>query len=1257
MVLSFKLSRNGTRYRQKPPPPTSFCVKDENDAVIGASEKEKKSDLNSVRPAKSSVKTSENKSSAEISDNDISFMVSLFHDGFSIGKPMESGSGPQTSIEIPKFLHPYDRTSETLFSAIECGLFPGDILDDLPCKFIDGTVFCEVRDYRECISEGGFILVPRDGSPIINKVCLRVSLENIVKDIPSIADNDWTYGDLMEVESRILKALQPQICLEPSPLLDRLSGNSNATKLNFGIRSMRLKRLREQQEVAVSSDNRIQAKKVCLDRVSESSKMGEPSLVRQSTHDNLNMQTNVPNTMLPLRNNSFGSDGSLASPLVSHQAKYNIGVGSPRTMRDQWTGSLFNASVASPGGQDMMNPFSDNGVASSIHGKRDNQDGQSSPLTNKKTRLTHTGADGNLQQIDNLHAPDLQWKNTLMQQQQPSARGIQYPNNGMQKFPQQVFEGGINQEGGSRPFTIGQQGVRYNLKEEPVETDKAELSRMHMSEPEMNNVDSQQSRLQQRMPQQFMRSGFPQSPWNNLNQPKEDSFQKRKVVQSPRVSAGGLPQSPLSSKSGEFSSGSIGHQFGAAVSSGLVAPHKEKSAVTSVHTVGVGGNPSFTSSANDSMQRQNQAQAAAKRRSYSVPKTPAISGVGSPVSVGNMSLPINASSPPVGSQPLADQIMLERFSKIEVVTMRCQLNSKKNKVDELPIRKPTTFSAQLLASLLSSESNSENLKDECKMPLSKSLVGGNMNACKTRILNFVQTERILQGNGYQIVPKAKTRLIMSEKPNDGAVAIHIGEIENAEYLAAEDYLPTLPNTHTADILAAQFCSLMSREGYHMEDHVELRPVRVNHPSISQNNAPAPEMQQFSEGVSGHPSNDIAKPTTSGTAPVNSSQNIQGGPRMLPPGNAQISQGLLPGVSVPSRTQQPDQLQPMQQQQQPQFQRSPMMLAANSMQHLNNIAQNANIHLGAHMANKPSSVQLQLMQQQQQQQQQQPQMQRKMMAAGLGGVGMGNIANNMVGFGNLGIGGVRGIGGTGISSSPMVNNMSSIGNMNQNPMNLTSASNINNAIRSGTFTPEQAALLKMRYAQSRSNMLGTPQSNIGGMSGARQMHPGSAGLSMLGSALNRGNINQMQRNAMGAMGPPKLMPGMNVYMNQQQQQQQLQQLQLQQQQQQQFQQQQQQQQFQQQQLQQQQQQQETTSPLQAVLSPPQMGSPSNSGMTHQMNQTQQQQQQASPQQISQRTPMSPQLSSGAIHSMNGGNPEACPASPQLSSQTSNSVNNA
>lgn len=279
--------------------------------------------------------------------------------------------------------------------------------------------------------------------------------------------------------------------------------------------------------------------------------------------------------------------------------------------------------------------------------------------------------------------------------------------------------------------------------------------------------------------------------------------------------------------------------------------------------------------------------------------------------------------------------------------------------------------------------------------------------------------------------------------------------------------------------------------------------------------------------------------------------------------------------------------------------------------------------------------------------------------GLGTVGMGNISNSMVGLGGLGNAmgmGIRGVGGSGISA-PM-GSIPAMGNLAQNAMNVSQASNISNTI-SQHLRSGQIMASKLRMVQNRMNMLGSPQSSIG-MSGGRQMHPSSAGLSMLGPALNRANINPMQRNALAPMGPPKLMAaGMNLYMNQQQLQLQ-QQMQLQQQQQQQMQrqlqqpqQQQQQQQPQQQQLQQPQQQQETTSPLQPVLSPPQVGSPSSMGIPQQMNQPTQQQQ-SSPQQMSQRTPMSPQLSSGAIHPMSAGNPEACPASPQLSSQTLGSV---
>ncbi|KAL2555040.1 Spt20 family [Forsythia ovata] len=913
MGVSFKVSKTGARFRPKPlVSDTPVGGGEEEDTVISSSTNKRNPNFTSTRNL--TLEAGKNDGVTEISDNDVSFTLSLFPDGYSIGKPVENESGHRTAVDVPKFLHPYDRASETLFSAIESGRLPGDILDDIPCKYIEGTLVCEVRDYRKCSSETGAHVASGDASPSVRRVCLRMSLENVVKDIPSISDLGWTYGDLMEVEARILKALQPQLCLDPSPKLDRLSDNPVPTKLNLAVHNMRRKRLRQIREATVSLNNKIHGKRVCIDRVPESSRLGDwGSLMQQSVHENLNTQNNVPSTMLPLRTNSFGSDVSVsASSLVSPQSKYQMGVGSPSLLQDQRSGAPLNASIASPAGHDMIS-LTDNGT-SSVHGKRENQDGQLSPLLSKRGRFTATGVDGSqhvAQQMDGFHGPDSHWKNTSMQQQSV-ARGIQYATNSMKKFSQQVFEGGINQDAGAMPFTAGQQGMRYGLKEEPIETerlDKTDLGRIHMAESEITHIDSSQSRLQQRMPQQFGRAGFPQTPWNSLGQPlennsrKEDTFQKRKLVQSPRVSAGGLPQSPLSSKSGEFSSSSIGPQFGGVVTSGLVSSQKEKSAVTSVPPVGVGGTMSMTSGANDSMQRQNQAQAAAKRRSNSLPKTAAISGVGSPASVSNM----NATNSP-GAQ-LADQVMLERFSKIEMLTLRYHLNSKKNKVDPHPIRQPNAYSAQELMLHLSSDSNNENLKDEtCKMPLSRSLVGGSMNVCKTRILNFVQTERILQGNGFQLVPKARTRMIMSEKPNDGSVAVHIGEIENSEFSAAEDYLPTLPNTHIADLLAEQLCSLMIREGYQVEDHVQPKPVHNNQASTSQlsgrgipSGSTPMEMQQYSDGVSSLPSNDIAKPSNNGNVSVSSSQNIQGQSMVSPPGNAQamqISQGLLPGQCTP-----------------------------------------------------------------------------------------------------------------------------------------------------------------------------------------------------------------------------------------------------------------------------------------------------------------------------------------------------------------------
>ncbi|KAK7275550.1 hypothetical protein RIF29_16669 [Crotalaria pallida] len=1288
MGVSFKVSKTGTRYHPKPlslPPPP-----DNDDSLHSNSnsrEPQPQSDL--VEAGENIAQIPNSSEPLSLAEREASFTLNLFPDGYSIGKPFENETSNQS--HFPKLLHPYDRSSESLFLAIESGHLPGDILDDIPAKYVDGAIICEVRDYRKCSSEKGAGVVSTDSSPTVNKVCLKMSLENIVKDIPSITDKSWTYGDLMEIESKMVKALQPNLHLDPTPKLDRLCENPAPTKLNLNLSNLRRKRFRHMPELAVTSSNKSHGKKVCIDKVPESSAnrlsdsgIPAPNATVQQTIENQATQNLSPNITMALRPRGILPDSSVPGfSMLSNQSRYHMAAGTPRSVQEHGSVSAINSSASSPAAQDVMVSYADNATTNASLAKRENPDGQTSPLSNvaKRMRSASTGVDPMQQQqigshVEALQGSDMNWQNTLLQQQ-AMARGVQYGSGGIQKFPQQVFEGGLNQDAGAIQFAPGQQGMRLVAKEEQYEMEKLDAAEMNRNKNEMemetSNLDPQQLRFHQRLPQHgFMRPNISQT-WNNVGQhmekeaKKEDQLQKRKSVQSPRLSTGALPHSPLSSKSGEYSNGSVGPSFGpSSMTTAPGASQKEKKAISSVHAAIV--TPSLTSSGNDSTQRQHQAQLAAKRRSNSLPKTPAISGVGSPASVGTGGT-LNANSPSLGTSATIDQslqTMLEKFSKIEMVTMRHQLNVKKNKGDDYPMRKQNTYSTQLLTEYFSNAMNNDGIIDESSS-LSKSLVGGSMNVCKLRHLSFIFPERVVQGNVVSVVPRLRTRMIMSEKPSDGTVAMHYGDIDEGDFVAAEDHLPTLPNTHAADLLAEQFCSLMAREGYVKEDdRIQVKPNRVNLPSGSQSSLPPNnclgEMQQYGEQFPGQSPNEVAKAASGSNASFNLPQNLAANPRMLPPGNPQalqMSQGLLSGVSMALRPQQLDPQQAVQQQQQmqqnqhslmqqqnnPQFQRS-MMLGQNQLSHLNAVGQNSNIPL-SNMLNKASPLQLQMLQQQQQQQ---PQMQRKMMM-GLGtAMGMNNLRNSIVGLGSMGnpigMGAARGIAGTGISS-PMAS-MSGMGSMGQNPINLSQTSNITNALsqqlRSGNINPSHAEILtsRLRMAQNRGSMLGSPQSNIAGISGARQMHPTSAGISMLGQTLNRANINTLQR-AIGPMGPPKLMTGMNLYMNQQQQQQSQQQLQLQQQQQ-----------HLQQQLHQQLQQQETSSQLKAVVTPPQVGSPSTMGVPPLNQQTQQQ---ASPQQMSQRTAMSPQqMSSGAIHAaMSAGNPEACPASPQLSSQTLGSVN--
>ncbi|OIS97164.1 hypothetical protein A4A49_08144 [Nicotiana attenuata] len=355
MGISFKVSKTGTRFRPKPirsKSETSTTTAGKDNAVA-VEVTDTKGRTYSLVPQTEF----DSPSAAKITEvMGLSCGNNLLQELSAPGCLLccSNESGHQTSEVVPKFLHPYDSASETLFSAIESGRLPGDILEDIPCKYVGGTLVCEVWDYRKCFAKAGQSVPSATGSPFISRLCLKLSLKNVVKDIPLISDNAWTYGDLMEVESGILRALEPQLCLDPTPKLDRLWNNPVSSKLSLGLGNIFRKRLRGTPEVTVTSNSRIHGKNVCIDRVTESSKSGP--LVQQPLHDNLNAQDNVPTDMLTLKGDSFVSKASVpASPLVSHLSKYQMGVQSPRRiMQDHKPDIVLNASVSFPAAPDRM---------------------------------------------------------------------------------------------------------------------------------------------------------------------------------------------------------------------------------------------------------------------------------------------------------------------------------------------------------------------------------------------------------------------------------------------------------------------------------------------------------------------------------------------------------------------------------------------------------------------------------------------------------------------------------------------------------------------------------------------------------------------------------------------------------------------------------------------------------------------------------------------------------------------------------------
>ncbi|KAG5409845.1 hypothetical protein IGI04_006164, partial [Brassica rapa subsp. trilocularis] len=140
MGVTFKISKIGRKFRQR--------VSTESPAP------ESPGPLNPILSGKSKAIDAVQPSLPDISpDHEVSFVLSLYPNGYSVVNSSEVcpeslylfvEAVQQASFrDAPKALHPYGMAAETLLSAIEAGRLPTDILEDIPCKFVDGAVICE----------------------------------------------------------------------------------------------------------------------------------------------------------------------------------------------------------------------------------------------------------------------------------------------------------------------------------------------------------------------------------------------------------------------------------------------------------------------------------------------------------------------------------------------------------------------------------------------------------------------------------------------------------------------------------------------------------------------------------------------------------------------------------------------------------------------------------------------------------------------------------------------------------------------------------------------------------------------------------------------------------------------------------------------------------------------------------------------------------------------------------------------------------
>ncbi|XP_057477922.1 protein PHYTOCHROME-DEPENDENT LATE-FLOWERING-like isoform X1 [Actinidia eriantha] len=881
MGVSFKVAKAGTRYR-----PKLLQVEDieiENGPIIESQRRDNKGDC--VGPG-DKVTDYSNALVKPIlcvasEDLEVSFSLNLFPDGFSIGK------SNQFFNDVPKKLHPYDRASETLFCAIENGCLPGDILDDLPCKYVNGALLCEIRDYRNILPQNGDIASSMENSPVIHKVVLQMCMESVVKDISSISNDSWTYNDMLEFESRILKALQPDLRLDPKPIVDRFCEKPPAEKLNLGISWNRKKRKLNDASITERVFSNPSSTIQMSDASRNSNLWGDVEFQDRVSNTHL-----IPSSIITSKRNNNYSENMLQSSVLISQANWQLEVTNNQSLYGALTPSnAHSAPKTNYGHCDPRIPKSLTPGESRRYGTLANR----RPIGKKHKQEPQNFSQEQLpdSHVETKFATELEGKSKLL-----------YPGVGAERFLHERTHENMHPSPSSR---IGQQAIQgmpklqqvpnFRVKEEPIETSSCQSVNPWNARDNRHILD--------------MRIGH-----SNL-------------LQSQLLQSSGLVKDNIPANAVQWNH--IGQSIGNNRTNEVTQCQMGKALRHSQVPAGA-TNASIPSRLSNFLPRKGslptKRESNSHRKGSSANRVQSLAGISATSTSSAVCLPVGnpSPSPSVMDDAVIETYMpsgnsddvLDRFPKLKMVTPRYALNDKERKCDQIFERKFfSCTNPQLAFHLLNSEDNS--LKDGKTDTTSHSDCSqeNKHNMYKTRKFTFVRSSHVSQANDIAHT-EAQNKLTILEKLDEGIVEATAAYCHEEFDPIELHLLETFANTQHACLFAAQFSSLMMREGYRLAGYqTEPAPLVIDgQPQTSCSTAtPAAQMAKLVSptpvpGQCSYMLNPISSSMSAFNPRQSPSQNNFSGSHLLPSANLQSSLPLSAGYFSKSPLENASQLGPI-----------------------------------------------------------------------------------------------------------------------------------------------------------------------------------------------------------------------------------------------------------------------------------------------------------------------------------------------------------